>query len=99
MRGRMQKQIQLAFAGYNESNVKTAVKTIVTNSPNFNIVVKGNAIKEDGLIINQPNLRGCDNKDLKIYSISIMGSLVNIRNLVKMKTPPGVQIDLLPQVA
>jgi len=95
----MQKQIQLAFTGYNESNVKTAVKTIMVNSSSFDIIVKGNPIKESGLITNQPNLRGCDNADLKIYSISITGTIVDIRNLVKMKTPQGVQIDLLPQAA
>ena len=97
MRDKLQKQFQLAFTGYNESNIKTAVKTIVKNSSRFDIIVKGAPIKENGFLTHQPNLRGCDKVDLKIYSISIKGILADIRNLIKMETPYGVQINLLPQ--
>ena len=94
---RMQKQMQLAFTGYDESKVKIAVKKIVVNSPNFDIVVNGDPTKEKGLIKYQPKLRGCDYKDIKIYSLSIIGDIANMRDLVKTKTPRGVLIDLLPQ--
>ena len=95
----MQKQVQLAFTGYSESNVRIAVDTIVQNSAHFDITVNGNPIKENGLIVNQPNLRGCDNEDLKVYSLSIEGALANAKELVRTKTPLGVQIDLLPSPA
>ncbi len=95
----MQKQIQLAFTGYNESNVKIAVNKIRKCSSNFDIIIDGTPIKEKGLINHQPDLRGCDNKDLKVYSLAIQGDLANIKNLVKLKTPLGVQIDLLPKSA
>ncbi len=95
----MQKLMQIAFTGYNESNVKSAVKTIVKHSHKFDIIVNGDPIKEDGLIKNQPNLRGCDNEDLKIYSLSIEGILTDAKDLVSLETPLGVQIDLLPLTA
>lgn len=94
----MQNQI-LAFTGYNESNVRSAIETIQKNSFNFKIRIDGKARKENGLITNQPLLRGCYNEDLKVYSLIINGTLVNMRNLIKMQTPYGVQIDLLPTSA
>ena len=99
MTGRMQKQIQLAFTGYHESKVKSALNTIRKNSENFDVVVTDIPIKHEGPLDFQPNLRGCDQKDLKVYSLSVTGTLANARNLVKMETPLGVQIDLLPQSA
>ncbi|PJC51302.1 MAG: hypothetical protein CO032_00150 [Nitrosopumilales archaeon CG_4_9_14_0_2_um_filter_34_16] len=93
-----QKSLQVAFTGYHESQVKIAVKTIVKSSPHFGVVVQSTPRKENGLINYQPNLRGCDNNDLHVYSLAIAGSLANVRNLIKMKTPLGVQIDLLPNL-
>ena len=95
----MQKQVQLAFTGYNESNVKLALKTIMKKSSDFDVIVNGKPIQQHELLVGQPQLRGCDKKDLTVFSVSITGSLENLKNLVKIKTPLGVQIDLLPQAA
>ncbi len=89
--------LRVAFTGYHESQVKTAVSTIVKSSQSFGVDVYGAPKKEKGLIHNQPNLRGCDNNDLHVYSLAIGGSLANAKNLIKTKTPLGVQIDLLPK--
>lgn len=94
----MQPQI-VAFTGYNESNVKTALDLIQKKSINFKINIEGIAKKEDGLLNNQPLLRGCNKEDLIVYSLMIHGNLGNIRNLIKTRTPYGVQIDLLPKAA
>ena len=95
----VQHQLLIVFTGYHESDVKTAVDTIRENSEVFGITVNGNPKKEKGLIHYQPNLRGCDKKDLSVYSLTISGALTDVRNLIKIKTPSGVQIDLLPHSA
>lgn len=99
MTGRMKKQIQLAFTGYHESKVKSALNTIKKNSKNFDVIITDPPIKHEGLLAFQPKLRGCDQKDLTVYSLSIIGTLENARNLVKTQTPLGVQIDLSLQPA
>ena len=72
------------------------LKAIEKYSKEFSITTD-DPIKEKGPLDFQPNLCGCDKKDLKIYSLSIRGTLANAKKLVKIETPLGVQIDLLPQ--
>lgn len=99
MKSMMQQQIQLAFTGYHESKVKSALNTIKKNSRNFDVGVNAAPTKHECPLAFQPNLLGSDQKDLKVYSLSITGTLANARNLVKIQTPLGVQIDLLPSSA
>jgi len=66
------------------------------NSGSFDVDVNGDPVKNPGLVPRQPRLRGCDPDDLHVYSILIRGLHTNAKNLIKTKTPDGVQIDLLP---
>ena len=95
MRGKMQNQVQLAFTGYDALDVESALSTIIKKSSNFNIIVNGDPISHDGLMKDQPRLRGCDKKDVIVFSMLLSGSLKNIKDLVKSETPNGVQIELL----
>lgn len=85
----------LTFTGYDEKDVKSAIETIRTESSKFNIKL-GESVLQKRLLKDQPKLRGCDESDLTIFSVIITGEFENAKNLVKVRTPYGVQIDLLP---
>lgn len=91
--------MQLAFTGYHKSNVKKALNLIVGKSFKFNVSIIDKPKKEQDFIKHQPVYHGCNVADLTIYSLPIDGKLIDVKNLVKTKTPLGVQIELLPRYA
>lgn len=99
----MQKHVQLAFTGYDKSNVESALeiimKTITKKSSNLDIIIHGTPISQRELLVNQPPLHGCDHKDLTVIALSISGSLKDVKRLVETKTPRGVMVEVLPQAA
>ena len=92
----MQKQVKLAFTGYKKSNVKLALSTIKKQSSNFNVTINSESIPQSNDIGDQPKLWGCTKEDVIRYSVLVSGSLKDVKDLVKSKTPDGVQIELLP---
>jgi len=96
----VQKQIQLSFTGYEKSNIKTALEKIRKESLAFNVTVHGTSVKRQiKLVQGQPKLWGCDKEDVTIRTLLVSGYLKDIKNLVRLDTPDGVQIELLsPQV-
>lgn len=99
MRDKMQIQAQLALTGYNDRNVKLALKKIMEKLSDSKITVNGDPIKQSEPLDNQPPLHGCDHNDLTVISISVSGSLKDVKRLVETKTPRGVMVELLPQAA
>ena len=94
-------QITLSFAGYERSNLKSALSKIMEQSAAFNVIVYGSPVKQHiEQVEGHPILFGCSNNDdIIIETLSVSGSLDNIKKLVRQDTPAGVQIELLSPAA
>ncbi len=96
----MVERAQLLFTGYNSSNVKTAVAKIVKQSSAFHVTVHGTPMTQKAKPVKgQPKLWGCGKEDVANTLIIVSGSLNDVKKLVKVDTPNGVQIELLPSKA
>lgn len=99
----MQKQVQLAFTGYDNKDVELTLKKIMKKlsdpKSDLKISTHGNPEYHDEPLANQPPLHGCNHQNVTIVSLSVSGSLKNIKRLVEIKTPDGVMVEILPQTA
>lgn len=95
----MQKQVQLAFTGYDSKDVELTLKKIMKklSDPDLKISTKGTPEYHDEPLANQPPLHGCNHQNVTIVSLAVSGSLKNIKRLVEVKTPDGVMVEILPQ--
>ena len=86
----------IVFRGYDEKKIKLAMALILKKAKSFNVSITDGPTKETGQILNLPVCHGTDD-DFLVFTISITGNLQNIRNLVRVDTPRGVILDLLPE--
>lgn len=90
-------QYQISITSYHRIDVKKTITIFVNKSRHFHVILD-DFKEEKRLLKNQPKLRGCDEKDLTIYSMLMSGTLENVKNLIKTDTPLGVQIDILERI-
>ena len=95
---KMKIRMLLAFTGYHESDVRTALDTIIKRAKEFDIMITNGPTKHRRLLEFQARLWGNNEKDISIYSLAIWGTLENGRDLITVETPE-VLIELATKSA
>ena len=93
----MQRDAKLVLTSYDLPKVGESISTILKNAPQFDIEIKKPPFDQKiGQSDDEPKLWGCDGNDVIRKAMILRGSFSNMRDLVRIQTPEGVLIELLP---
>lgn len=91
------KNAKLVLTSYDLPNIEKSILTIVKNAPKFKVEIKDDPVAQKvGQFTDEPKLWGCDGKDVKRKAIMVSGYFTDMQNLVRIQTPKGVLVELLP---
>lgn len=91
------KSAKLVLTSYDQPKVDKSISSILKNASKFNVEIKeGPFVQKIGQFDNEPKLWGCDGNDVIRKAMMVRGSFSDMKNLVKIQTPDGVLVELLP---
>lgn len=86
---------QIVLTGYDLSKVDRAISVILKNMARFNIDVQEKpSVQKIGRSDSEPKLWGCDNKDVTRKTMIVSGLFTDMKNLVHVKTPDVVLVEM-----
>ena len=87
---------RLVLTGYDLSKIDRAVSVVLKNMSRFNISIQEKpSVQKIGHLDDEPKLWGCDSKDVTRKAMTVKGSFTDMKNLVHVKTPDGVLVELV----
>lgn len=93
----MPQDTKLVLTSYDLPKIDKSISTILKNAPKLKVEIKKDPVTQKvGQFADEPKLWGCDGKDVKRKAIIVSGSFSNIQELVRIQTPDGVLVELLP---
>lgn len=91
------KSARLVLTSYDEPKIDESVSNILENASRFNVEIKKEPFDQKiGQFDNEPKLWGCDSKEIIRKAMMIRGPMSDMQNLVRIQTPDGVLVELLP---
>lgn len=93
------KESSLVLTSYNPTKIKATVKIISENAHRFNIIIKIPAMDlTSSMVKKQPKIWGCESTDLERKIICLSGDMEDLKKLIKINTPNGVQMELFSKL-
>lgn len=93
----MQKSAQLVLTSYNSKTIDVSIESILSQALKMNISVKGKPVSSAVSSNKKIPMWGCEKNDVKRKSVFVSGSIQDLMKLIRIETPEGVYIQLIPQ--
>lgn len=94
----MQKSAQLVLTSYNLKTIDVSIDAILSQAVKMNISVEGKPVSSKVVPSKKTTpMWGCERDDVQRKSIFVSGSIDDLKKLIKIKTPEGVYVQLIPQ--
>ena len=93
----MQKYAQLVLTSYNSKTIDVSIESILSQALKMNISVKGKPVSSMVTSNKKIPMWGCEKNDVKRKSVLVSGSVQDLMKLIRIETPEGVYIQLIPQ--
>ncbi len=94
----MQKSAQLVLTSYNSKTIDVSIESILSQALKMNISVEGKPVSSKVIPSNKKiPMWGCEKDDVKRKSVFVSGSIQDLMKLIRIETPEGVYVQLIPQ--